>query len=65
MPRPDTRNQSKPDASSLRFRDQPAEDPERDDHVCIPFDGELVVSPDEDAGNDPYNRTGTFERCVR
>lgn len=51
-----------PDGSNAHFREQ-ADDPKRDD-TTLEFDGLMKVSPD-DAGSDPYNRTGKFKRLVR
>jgi hypothetical protein len=35
-----------------------------EDATTLKFDGPVAVS-DEDAGSDPYNRTGRFRRLVR
>ena len=35
-----------------------------DDPTTLKFTGKVAVS-DEDAGGDPYNRTGRFRRVVR
>ena len=35
-----------------------------DDPTTLKFEGKVAVS-DDDAGNDPYNRTGKFRRLVR
>jgi hypothetical protein len=35
-----------------------------DDPTTLKFDAPVAVS-DEDAGSDPYNRTGKFRRLVR
>ena len=35
-----------------------------EDPTTLKFDGKVAVS-DEDAGSDPYNRTGRFRRVVR
>jgi hypothetical protein len=34
------------------------------DSTTLKFDGKIAVS-DDDAGSDPYNRTGKFRRLVR
>ena len=34
------------------------------DSTTLKFDGRIAVS-DDDAGGDPYNRTGKFRRLVR
>ena len=35
-----------------------------DDPTTLKFAGKVAIS-DDDAGNDPYNRTGKFRRLVR
>jgi hypothetical protein len=35
-----------------------------DDPTTLKFDGKVALA-DEDAGSDPYNRTGRFRRLVR
>jgi hypothetical protein len=35
-----------------------------DDPTTLKFDGPVRIS-DEDAGGDPYNRTGKFKRLIR
>jgi hypothetical protein len=35
-----------------------------EDPTTLKFDGKVTLS-DEDAGSDPYNRTGRFRRVVR
>ena len=35
-----------------------------DDPTTLKFEGKVAIS-DDDAGNDPYNRTGKFRRLVR
>ena len=35
-----------------------------DDPTTLKFDGKVAIS-DDDAGSDPYNRTGRFRRLVR
>ena len=37
---------------------------ETQDPTTLKFDGPVRLS-DEDAGSDPYNRTGKFERLIR
>ena len=55
-----------PDASNLHFRDQNgADERARDDETTVAFEGRMKVSGDDDAGGDPYNRTGRFKRTVR
>jgi hypothetical protein len=38
--------------------------PANEDPTTLKFEGKVAVS-DEDAGSDPYNRTGRFRRVVR
>ncbi len=40
------------------------EQDEAEDSTTLKFDGPVQVS-DEDAGSDPYNRTGRFKRLIR
>lgn len=35
-----------------------------DDPTTLKFDGDVAIA-DDDAGSDPYNRTGRFRRLVR
>ena len=50
-------------AAEQRVRDQIDEgDPA--DSTTLKFEGKIAVS-NEDAGSDPYNRTGKFRRLVR
>jgi hypothetical protein len=35
-----------------------------DDPTTLKFEGKVAIS-DDDAGSDPYNRTGKFRRLVR
>jgi hypothetical protein len=44
-----------------RGDDDPAAD---EDSTTLKFDGKVAIA-DEDAGSDPYNRTGRFRRVVR
>jgi len=55
---------ARPDAAPLKYRDQSDETLERDD-TGWSCDRSLGVSPEEDRGSDPYNRTGRFERVIR
>jgi hypothetical protein len=36
----------------------------REDPTTLKFEGKVAIA-DEDAGSDPYNRTGRFRRVVR
>ena len=50
-------------AGEQRVRDQVDED-DAADSTTLKFEGKIAVSND-DAGSDPYNRTGKFRRLVR
>ena len=45
------------------FREQ-LDDETANDATTLKFDGKVAVN-NEDAGSDPYNRTGRFQRLVR
>ncbi len=53
-------------AAERYSREQRADDAETapDDPTTLKFDGKVAIS-DDDAGSDPYNRTGRFRRLVR
>jgi len=40
------------------------DDEANDDPTTLKFEGKVAIS-DDDAGGDPYNRTGKFRRVVR
>jgi len=63
---PHTENGFVQTAAEQRFRGQLGEEDaaKRDDPTTLKFDGNVAIS-DDDAGGDPYNRTGRFRRCVR
>ena len=46
------------------FREQSGDDETSDDPTTLQFEGDVELA-DEDAGSDPYNRTGRFRRLVR
>lgn len=50
---------------SLRSREQDEDDGETSEDVTFRVEGKLDISVEDDAGSDPYNRTGTFERIGR
>lgn len=56
-----------PNASDQHFRDQgePSDVETPRDATTLAFEGHMKVSGDDDAGGDPYNRTGRFKRTVR
>jgi hypothetical protein len=55
-------------SAEQHFREQPDDEDARatanDDPTTLKFEGKVALS-DDDAGNDPYNRTGRFRRLVR
>jgi hypothetical protein len=62
---PHTENGSVQTAAEQRLREQIDEgNAAADDSTTLKFDGKIAVS-NEDAGNDPYNRTGKFRKLVR
>jgi hypothetical protein len=63
---PHTQNGFVQTAAEQRFRGEPGEGDAtaNDDPTTLKFDGKVAISED-DAGSDPYNRTGRFRRCVR
>jgi hypothetical protein len=63
---PHTQNGFTQTAAEQRFRDEPAADAAsaNEDPTTLKFEGKVALS-DDDAGSDPYNRTGRFRRLVR
>jgi hypothetical protein len=63
---PRTQNGLAQTAAEQHVREQHRDDdtPPDDDPTTLKFDGKVAVS-DDDAGSDPYNRTGRFRRVVR
>jgi hypothetical protein len=51
-------------ATDRQFRDDIGDESANDDPTTLKFEGKVAIS-DEDAGSDPYNRTGRFRRFVR
>jgi hypothetical protein len=60
---PHTQNGFVQTVAEQHFREQLGDDA-ASDPTTLKFDGNVAVSTD-DAGSDPYNRTGRFERLVR
>ena len=52
------------DAANVHFREQSEQHETKRDETTVAFDGLMKVAADE-AGGDPYNRTGSFRRLVR
>ena len=63
---PHTQDAVAPTAAKQPVRADHASDdaPTNEDPTTLKFTGKVAVS-DEDAGSDPYNRTGRFRRVVR
>jgi hypothetical protein len=61
---PHTENGFAQTGAEQKFRDVDEGDAAADDSTTLKFDGKIAVSND-DAGSDPYNRTGKFRRLVR
>ncbi len=62
---PHTENGFVQTAVEQQLREQLDEgDAAQADSTTLKFEGKIAVS-DEDAGSDPYNRTGKFRRLVR
>ena len=55
---------TRPERAPLKYRDQTDDGVERED-AAFSCESDLGVPPEEDAGNDPYNHTGRFERTFR
>jgi hypothetical protein len=60
---PHTENGFTQVAAEQRFRDELEEDA-AGDPTTLKFEGKVALA-DDDAGGDPYNRTGRFRRLVR
>ena len=53
-----------PAAEQQQLRERLDHEPAAADPTTLKFEGRIAVK-DEDAGSDPYNRTGRFRRLVR
>jgi hypothetical protein len=53
-------------ATEQHFREETGDESAdaNEDPTTLKFEGNVAIS-DEDAGSDPYNRTGRFRRVVR
>jgi hypothetical protein len=60
---PHTANGFAQTVAEQHFREQ-LDDDANGDPTTLKFDGTVAVAND-DAGSDPYNRTGRFQRLVR
>lgn len=63
---PHTQNGFAQTAAEAHAREERGDDSAaaNEDPTTLKFEGKVAVS-DEDAGSDPYNRTGRFRRVVR
>ena len=61
---PHTANGFTQTVAEQHFREQLDEETSTDP-TTLKFDGNVAVAADDDAGSDPYNRTGRFRRLVR
>jgi hypothetical protein len=63
---PHTENGFAQTAAEQHFREEVGDEgtDTRDDPTTLKFEGTVAIA-DEDAGGDPYNRTGRFRRVVR
>ena len=55
---------AQPAAEQVRADRANDDAPANEDPTTLKFEGKVTVS-DDDAGSDPYNRTGRFRRVVR
>jgi hypothetical protein len=60
---PHTQNGFAQTVAEQHFREELGESA-NDDPTTLKFEGKVALS-DDDAGSDPYNRTGRFRRLVR
>jgi len=61
---PHTQNGFAQIAAEQHFREQ-LDEKTASDPTTLEFDGSKVALSNDDAGSDPYNRTGRFQRLVR
>jgi hypothetical protein len=65
---PHTQNGFVQTSAEQHFREQPGDEgtsaTPNEDPTTLKFEGKVALS-DDDAGSDPYNRTGRFRRLVR
>jgi hypothetical protein len=63
---PHTQNGFAQTAAEQRFREDEGDEgaDANEDPTTLKFEGKVAIS-DDDAGSDPYNRTGRFRRLVR
>jgi hypothetical protein len=61
---PHTQNGFAQTVAEQRFREELGDESGNEDPTTLQFEGKVALS-DDDAGSDPYNRTGRFRRLVR
>jgi hypothetical protein len=61
---PHTENGFVQTATEQQLRERLVDDDAAIDNTTLKFEGRMATA-DDDAGNDPYNRTGRFRRLVR
>jgi hypothetical protein len=61
---PHTQNGFAQTVAEQHFREELGDDGANEDPTTLKFEGNVALS-DDDAGSDPYNRTGRFRRLVR
>jgi hypothetical protein len=61
---PHTQNGFAQTVAEQRFREELGDESANEDPTTLQFEGKVALS-DDDAGSDPYNRTGRFRRLVR
>jgi hypothetical protein len=61
---PHTQNGFAQTTAEQRFREELGDERANEDPTTLKFEGKVSLS-DDDAGSDPYNRTGRFRRLVR
>jgi len=63
---PHTQNGFAQTAAEQHFREDKGDEgvDANEDPTTLKFEGKVAIS-DDDAGSDPYNRTGRFRRVVR
>ena len=61
---PHTQNGFAQTVAEQHFREDLGDGTAPEDPTTLKFEGKVALS-DDDAGSDPYNRTGRFRRLVR
>jgi hypothetical protein len=61
---PHTQNGFAQTVAEQHFREELGDESANEDPTTLQFEGNVALADDE-AGSDPYNRTGRFRRLVR